>query len=124
MKLSFRPERSGETCCFSFSSPTESSSCLPRLAVGAQRLTFDCVTQRLWRGVEGPRRCLSSPCCSELFNHRARTGRPRHGLSLEPRTKNLLASCYVRRLHLHSRQPYRYALHRRHEQAVSPCSAT
>src|SRR3984957_669862 len=28
------------------------------------------VTQRLWRGVEGPRRCLSYPCCSELFNHR------------------------------------------------------
>jgi hypothetical protein len=25
------------------------------------------VPQRLWRGVEGPRRCLSRPCCSELF---------------------------------------------------------
>jgi hypothetical protein len=29
-------------------------------------------TQWLWRGVEGPRRCLIRPCCSELFNHRAR----------------------------------------------------
>ena len=26
------------------------------------------VTQRLGRGVEGPRRCLIYPCCSELFN--------------------------------------------------------
>src|SRR6202042_3762820 len=26
------------------------------------------VTQRLLRGVEGPRRCLSHPCCSEFFN--------------------------------------------------------
>ena len=34
-----------------------------------------------------------------------------HRLSLGPRTMNLLASCYVRRLHLHSRQPYRHALH-------------
>jgi hypothetical protein len=33
---------------------------------------------------------LSYPCCLELFNHGARTGRARHGLSLEPRTKNLL----------------------------------
>jgi hypothetical protein len=31
---------------------------------------IDRLTQRLWRGVEGPRRCLSNPCCSELFNHR------------------------------------------------------
>ena len=61
---------------------------------------IDCVPQRLWRGVEGPRRCLFYPCCSELFNRRALTGRPSHGLSLEPRTKNLLASCYVRRLHV------------------------
>ena len=30
------------------------------------------VTQRLWRGVEGPRRCLVYLCCRELFNHRAR----------------------------------------------------
>jgi hypothetical protein len=29
------------------------------------------VTQRLWRGVEGPRGCLSYPCRSELFNHRS-----------------------------------------------------
>jgi hypothetical protein len=28
------------------------------------------VTLCLERGVEGPRRCLSDPCCSELFNHR------------------------------------------------------
>jgi hypothetical protein len=27
----------------------------------------DRMTPRLWRGVEGPRRCLSYPCCSELF---------------------------------------------------------
>jgi hypothetical protein len=39
------------------------------------------VTQRLWRGVEGPRRCLSYACCSELFNHRSpRTGPARHAL--------------------------------------------
>jgi hypothetical protein len=29
------------------------------------------VTQRLWRGVEGPRRCLSYPCCSDFFDHRS-----------------------------------------------------
>ncbi len=34
---------------------------------------MDCVTQRLWRGVEGPRRCLFYPCCSELFDHRSPT---------------------------------------------------
>jgi hypothetical protein len=28
------------------------------------------VTQRLWRAVEGPRRCLFHPCGSELFSHR------------------------------------------------------
>jgi hypothetical protein len=70
------------------------------------------VTQRLWRGVEGPRRCSSYPCCSELFNHRSPHRRTRHGLSLGLRTKNLRASCYVRLRHLHSRQPYRHALHR------------
>src|SRR6202046_4469200 len=33
------------------------------------------VTQRLWRGVEGPRGGLFYPCCSELFDHRSpRTG--------------------------------------------------
>jgi hypothetical protein len=26
------------------------------------------VTQHLWRGVEGPRRCSSYPCRSELFD--------------------------------------------------------
>jgi hypothetical protein len=31
------------------------------------------VMQRLWRGVEGPRRCRPCPCCSELFNHRSPT---------------------------------------------------
>jgi hypothetical protein len=29
------------------------------------------VTQRLVRGVEGPRRCLSYPCCLELLNRRS-----------------------------------------------------
>src|SRR5271154_5336836 len=33
---------------------------------------IDCVTQCLWRGVEGPRRRLFYPCCSELFDHRSR----------------------------------------------------
>jgi hypothetical protein len=47
------------------------------------------VIQRLWRGVEGPRRCLSYPCCSELFNHRARSGRP-FGLCLGPRGWKML----------------------------------
>ena len=37
---------------------------------------IDCVSQCLWRGVEGPRRCLFYPCCLELFDRRARTGRP------------------------------------------------
>ena len=37
-------------------------------------LQMDRVTLRLWRGVEGPRRCLIYPCCSELFDHRARHG--------------------------------------------------
>jgi hypothetical protein len=31
------------------------------------------VIQRLWRGVEGPRRYLVYPCCSELFDHRSPT---------------------------------------------------
>ena len=31
----------------------------------------------------------------------------------------MLASCYIRRLHLHSRQPYRHALHWRHQQPIS-----
>src|ERR1700733_12320901 len=32
----------------------------------------------LGRGVEGPRQCVSYPCCSELFNHRSpRTRSPR-----------------------------------------------
>jgi hypothetical protein len=56
-----------------------------------------CVTQRLWRGVEGPRRCLSYPCRSDLFNHQSPHRRFRHGLPPGPRIKNLL----------HSRQPYR-----------------
>jgi hypothetical protein len=30
------------------------------------------VTQRLWRGVEGPRRCFSYPCCSGLSTTEAR----------------------------------------------------
>jgi hypothetical protein len=34
---------------------------------------IDRVTQSLWRGVEGPRRCLFYPCCSELFDHRSPT---------------------------------------------------
>jgi hypothetical protein len=37
---------------------------------------LDRLTQRLWRGVEGPRRCSSYPCCSELFNHQAPSGGP------------------------------------------------
>src|SRR5271156_2404017 len=47
------------------------------------------VIQRLWRGVEGPRRCLSHPGCSELFNHRARAGRVCHGLSQGPESQEL-----------------------------------
>jgi hypothetical protein len=54
-----------------------------------------CLTEGLWRGVEGPRRCVIYPCCSELFNHRTGTGRTRHGLFLELRTKDFLASCVV-----------------------------
>jgi hypothetical protein len=32
---------------------------------------IDRVTEHLWRGVEGPRRCLSYPCRSDLFDHRS-----------------------------------------------------
>ena len=48
----------------------------------------DRVTLRLERGVEGPRRFFSPPCCSELFNHQASFGG--HGLSPVQRTKNIL----------------------------------
>jgi hypothetical protein len=41
------------------------------------------VRQRLVRGVEGPRRCLSYPCCSHRSPHLA----ARHGLSPGPRTR-------------------------------------
>jgi hypothetical protein len=34
---------------------------------------------------------LSYPCCSELFNHPARTGRARHGLSLEEDIRTAIA---------------------------------
>jgi hypothetical protein len=34
---------------------------------------IDRLTLRLWRAVEGPRRCLFHPCCSELFGHRSPT---------------------------------------------------
>jgi hypothetical protein len=51
-------------------------------------LAIDRVTQRLWRGVEGPRRCLIYLCCSELFNHRSPTR-----FSLRPTTTKLPASC-------------------------------
>jgi hypothetical protein len=37
---------------------------------------MDRVTQSWGRGVEGPRRRFVYPCCSELFNHRARTVNP------------------------------------------------
>src|ERR1700733_5926585 len=33
----------------------------------------DRLTQRLWRGVEGPRRRSLYPCCPELFDHRSPT---------------------------------------------------
>ena len=35
------------------------------------------------------------------------------------REQDLLASCHVRQLHLHCRQPYRHALHWRHQQPIS-----
>jgi len=35
---------------------------------------IDRVTQRFWRGAEGPRRRLSYPCCSEFFNHEPEPG--------------------------------------------------
>jgi hypothetical protein len=46
---------------------------------------IDRVTQRLWRGVEGPRGCY--------LTH-ARTGRARHGLSPGRRSQHLLAKMY------------------------------
>ena len=50
-----------------------SSSCIqaPRQSRHPERSASQIcrVTQRLWRAVEGPRRCLIYPCCSELFNH-------------------------------------------------------
>ena len=54
---------------------------------------LDRVTQHLWRGVEGPRRCLIYPCCSELFDHRRRQ------LDLLARTQGKIAKvCPVRAL--------------------------
>jgi hypothetical protein len=32
---------------------------------------IDRMTQRFWRGVEGPLRCLRCPCCSKLFDTEA-----------------------------------------------------
>ena len=43
----------------------------------------------LVRGVEGSRRCLSGPCCSELFNHRVRMLRARYGRSLGSENQEL-----------------------------------
>jgi hypothetical protein len=54
---------------------------------------IDRVTQRLWRGVEGPRRCLIYPCCSELFHHRVRTAGPATVFPWGPRTKQCMKRC-------------------------------
>ena len=63
-----------------------STSCIqsPRQSRHPERSAsqMDRVTQGLWRGVEGPRRCLIYRCRSELFNHRGR-----QCLSLEARTQ-------------------------------------
>jgi hypothetical protein len=72
-----------------------------------------------WRGVEGPRGCLSCLCRSELFNHRSPHGRTRHGLSLGPRTRTASIFPCPAATSLHFRQPYRHALHWRHQQPVS-----
>jgi hypothetical protein len=52
---------------------------------------MDRVTQGLWRGVEGPRRCSSGRRCSELFNHRGR-----QCLSLESKRKEVPLTIQVR----------------------------
>jgi hypothetical protein len=52
-------------------------------------------TQRLWRGVEGPRQCLSSPYCSALFNHRARKGRAGYGFSPGAENQQILLWGFV-----------------------------
>ena len=51
-RLSFKPPQG--------SHPERSASQIYRL------------TEGLWRGVEGPRRCLIYPCCSKLLDHRGR----------------------------------------------------
>src|SRR6202789_3978968 len=63
---------------------------------------IDCVTQRLWRGVEGPRRGLFTHAARSLSTTELAPGGPATVFPWS-RTKNLLASCYVRRIHLHSR---------------------
>jgi hypothetical protein len=86
---------------------------------------IDRVIQRLRRGVEGPRRCLSYRCCSELFNHRARTGRGRSSLmrnALRPSEPVSLAfqQIHIRKYPAHFFRRDREALgHARHLRALS-----
>ena len=47
---------------------------------------MDRITQRLWRGVEGPRQPLIYPCCSELFDH----GHPTTGLCCDTHLRSRL----------------------------------
>ena len=44
---------------------------------------MDRVTQRLWRGVEGPRRCFLVYAAISFSTTQARSWRTRHGLSLD-----------------------------------------
>jgi hypothetical protein len=71
---------------------------------------IDGVTQRLWRGAEGTSAVLNLPMLLGAFQ-------PPGPTRLIPgaETKNLLASCYGRRLHLHSRHLRRHALHWRYQ---------
>jgi hypothetical protein len=56
-------------------------------------LQIDRVIQRLWRGVEGPRRCLSCPAARSFSTTEPPPGGPATVFPRGSRTKNLLASC-------------------------------
>jgi hypothetical protein len=70
------------------------------------------VSQRLWRGVEGPRRGSSYPCCSELFNHRSpRTGSARSlnsGLIVRAEGYGFLAQVGRQEFHLRPGEQHLY----------------
>jgi hypothetical protein len=66
------------------------------------------LTQRCGAESKDPEGAYLTHAARSFSTTEASTGRTRHGLSMEPGTRTA-TSCYVRRLHLHPRQPYRHA---------------